>query len=174
MTWIQTFTGRVFSYDQPTPDMVDIQDIAHALANVCRYAGHTTHFFSVAQHSVLVSQRCEPKDALWGLLHDATEAYVADLARPIKHLPGMQAYRDLEARVMGVIAERFGLEPEMPASVREADNRMLGTEASQLMGEPPKPWPFWAEPYPDLVVEPLFPGAAEASFLTRFATLTAD
>lgn len=86
--WMQTYTGRVFWPLEPRPEDVDIVDIAHALANLCRYGGHSKVFYSVAHHSVLVSQIVPPADALWGLMHDSAEAYVIDLIRPIKHSEG--------------------------------------------------------------------------------------
>ncbi len=171
MTWIQTFTGRAFDFADPQPDLVAIEDIAHALANLCRFSGHVRSFYSVAQHSVYVSERCDPADAMWGLLHDATEAYVADLARPIKRLPDLEAYRTLEQRVMHAVAAHIGLEPEMPESVREADDRMLATETAQLMGEPPRPWQDPAEVYPDLRIAPFLPAEAEQLFSSRFRAL---
>src|SRR5271165_7548492 len=82
--WIQTYTGRVMYPLDPRPEEINIIDIAHALSNLCRFTGHVRTFYSVAEHSVRVSQHCDPKDALWGLLHDASEAYLADMSRPMK------------------------------------------------------------------------------------------
>ena len=81
--WIHTFTGRHFYPLNPNADDVDIEDIAHALANTCRFNGHVSTFYSVAQHCVLASQYCE-SDPLWALMHDAAEAYLPDVAAPVK------------------------------------------------------------------------------------------
>ena len=83
-------TGHIFPLD-PDPSDIDIQDIAHALSNNCRWTGHVKSFYSVGQHSVLVSQIVEPENALAGLLHDASEAYLSDIARPVKYSEPMEA-----------------------------------------------------------------------------------
>ena len=140
--WIQTFTGRQFWPLDPRAEDVCLLDIAHALAMKCRYTGHSLTFYSVAQHSVLVSVCCENvgsvEAARWGLLHDAAEAYLPDVARPIKgELVGYQAIED---RIMAVIAEVFGLELPIPEYVHQADLKLLATECRDLMAPPPRPW----------------------------------
>jgi len=124
--YIITYTGRKFYPLDPRPEDVDITDIAHALSHQCRWSGHTKQFFSVAQHSILVSRLCDKSDALWGLLHDSTEAYLIDVPRPLKLK--MPDYRRYEAALMGVICDVFGLDREMPASVKNADDLMLQRE----------------------------------------------
>jgi hypothetical protein len=138
--WMQTFTGRAFWPLDPHVDDIDPVDIAHALAHLCRYGGHTRRFYSVAEHCVLMSLAVDRKHALWALLHDATEAYVVDVPRPLKHqLPD---YMAAEARVAVVIAQRFGLDPVEPPEVKVADNRILLTERNALLTlPPPRPWP---------------------------------
>lgn len=131
--WIETFSGKKFHLLNPHPDEVCIEDIAHALGNVCRFAGHIKRFLSVAEHSVNVSKLC-PNDRLWGLLHDASEAYIGDLSRPMKRLtPVGPPYVEIESRIMRVVCEKFGLPPEMPAAVHAADNAMLMAEKRALM-----------------------------------------
>jgi hypothetical protein len=173
--WIQTFTGRPFWPLDPRPEDVVIEDIARALSNQCRFAGHTRSFYSVAQHSVLVSIHCDPADALKGLLHDASESYLSDVCRPLKVQPEMRPYREAEHRIMGVICDRFGLTHDEPASVRRADHQMLFEEKRMLLSDPPMAWgaPQGGDPPPSLHVEfdPLPPTAAESSFLARFAEL---
>jgi hypothetical protein len=167
--WMQTYSGGIFWPLDPRPEEVNIEDIAHALANACRYAGHCLRFYSVAQHSVLVSMRCRPENALWGLLHDASEAYLLDVPRPVKpHLPG---YKDAEARVMQAITYRYGLPPIMPEDVKEADGRMLATEQRDLMAPPPRPWNLPHEPY-EHPIHPMSPENAKKFFLDRFNELT--
>ncbi len=139
--WMQTATGRQFWPLDPHPDEIDIEDIARALSHQCRFAGHTRAFYSVAQHSVHVSEACDPNDALWGLLHDASEAYLVDIPRPIKRQPFMEQYREYEHLLMEAIAQAFGLPWHnyfntvfMPESVKRADEVLLATEARDLMG----------------------------------------
>lgn len=109
---IETFTGREFFPLNPRADNVDPIDIAHALSLKCRYTGHCEFFFSVAQHSVLLSDYMLHQDApivdiRWALMHDASEAYLPDVAGPIKrHISG---FCEIEDRLLEVIAERFGL-----------------------------------------------------------------
>lgn len=172
MTWIQTFTGRRFWPLAPRPQDVAIHDIGHALANLCRFTGHVRQFYSVAQHSVLVSRACAPEDALWGLLHDASEAYLSDVARPVKHHVLMAPYREAETRLMDAVMIRFGLPLAMPASVAEADMRMLVTERRDLMGptEDGHDWGLTHAPYPAMI-EPWTPALAESRFLQRFDEL---
>jgi len=154
MTWIQTYTGRAFEPLNPDPDDIDPLDIAHALSMVCRFTGHTRRFYSVAEHSVRVSWLVEemggPMAGLCGLLHDASEAYIADVARPLKHSPTMAPYRAVEARIQDVVLYHFGITPqewnEHHGAVKRADNVMLATEVVQLMQwPPPQPWAFDVE-----------------------------
>ena len=79
--WMQTHSGIQFWPLDPRPEDILIEDIAHALSNQCRFAGHCCFHYSVAQHSVLVSENVPAQDAMWGLLHDAGEAYLVDLPR---------------------------------------------------------------------------------------------
>lgn len=171
MGWIQTYTGRQFWPLQPQAEHIDIRDIAHSLAMQCRFNGHCRGFYSVAQHSVLVSQVVPPHDALWGLLHDAAEAYISDLPRPLKHTaPG---FRAAEEQLLGVIMAAFGLPAEMPAAVAWADDALLATEMRELMRPPPAPWGLQVQPL-ELAITPLPPEQAEVLFLQRFAELTAS
>jgi hypothetical protein len=135
---MQTITGRAFYPLDPRVDNVDPVDIAHALAMLCRYGGHVSSFYSVAEHCVLMSLAVSPENALWALLHDATEAYMGDLIRPLKR--ALPAYAEAEDRLMVVICERFGLGPVCPAEVKEADNRILRDERDALKSPPPMPW----------------------------------
>lgn len=135
--WIQTASGGQFWYDDPKPEQVHLKDIAHALSNVCRYTGHCPIFYSVAQHSVLVSyflmERGASKEILrTALLHDAAEAYINDLAAPLKTL--LPDYREIEVRVERVIAEKFGTIYPFPPEIKKADLSIGVAEALQMMG----------------------------------------
>lgn len=136
--WMQTYTGRAFWPLDPRVEDIDPLDIAHALGHLCRYGGHTRRFYSVAEHCVLMSRAVSPGNKLAALLHDATEAYVGDMIRPLKRQ--MPQYQDVEDNLWGFIATRFGVDPVIPAEVKEADNRILVNERQALMGPSPLPW----------------------------------
>jgi hypothetical protein len=124
--------GRYYPAD-PRPEDVNIADIAHALANLCRWGGHCPHFYSVAEHSVLVSYQVPREHALTALMHDATEAYLGDVPRPIKVC--LPEYKRMEALNWLAIAERFRLPNEMPQCVHYADNAVLLAEANEFFAE---------------------------------------
>lgn len=171
MSWIQTYTGRKFDLSDPQPEMVTIEDIAHALSNVCRYTGHCKEFYSVAQHSVYVSEHVAEPIRLQALLHDATEAYVTDVSRPLKQM--LPAYREIEDRVWRAIAARFGLPEELAPEVKGADNLLLMTERDSLMAVKPEPWTAELEaikPLP-MHIRGWDPHFAEARFTRAFNRL---
>lgn len=168
--WIQTFSGKRFTPIKPNPDAIVIQDIAHSLSMQCRFSGHVKRFYSVAQHSVLVSYLCNTEDALWGLLHDATEAYLVDIPRPLKRSGQFGAYLEFEKNMQTAICARFGLIDLEPVSVKAADKLMLATEARDLMSPLRPDWLWPVAPLP-LKIEPLMPDAAEELFLNRFYEL---
>lgn len=137
--WMQTYTGGRFYPMDPRPEDIRPEDIAHALSLICRYGGHVQRFYSVAEHCLLVSKAVPAELALWGLLHDATEAYVGDMVRPLK--VSMPEYRAAEDRVMEAVAERFGLHTAvMPAEVKAADNRVLLDERAAVMRPTSDDW----------------------------------
>ncbi len=139
MTLMQTFSGRQLDLIDPQPDMIDLVDIAHGLAHECRFAGQCRRFYSVAQHSILVSQIVPAEHAFEALLHDATEAYIKDIPSPIKRL--LPDYRELEARIDSVIRTRFGLPLHKASDVAHADLILLATERRDLMNWDGSAWP---------------------------------
>lgn len=167
MPWIQTYQGGCFEPFNPQASQIKIRDIAHALALTCRFTGHCTEFYSVAQHSVMVSQIVSRKHALAGLLHDASEAYLTDVASPIKReLPD---YRELENTLMLAISNRYHLDYDY-RDVKHADLIMLATERRDLMNPCPVDW----FPLPPPLEEKLIPwpwDVAEFYFLRRFYEL---
>ena len=171
--WMEVYQGGQFWPMDPRPGEVDIIDIAHSLSMQCRYAGHSLRYFSVAEHSVLIAQwlldNGHPGAALHGLLHDAPEAYLVDVPRPVK--PFLSGYREAEARVWAAIAQRFDISPDIPGAVHSADNRILVDESSQNMAPCVVPWNL---PHFPLGVTLQFwePARAEAEFLTMFNRLT--
>lgn len=124
MSSITTWSGRRVDVLNPNPNDITVADVAHALARQCRYNGHLGGFLSVARHSIWVSQYCEsygPVTALWGLFHDAAEAYIGDMVSPFKRSPQMQMFREVETQMEMVIAEVLGLPHPMPDEVHDAD-----------------------------------------------------
>lgn len=168
MSWIQTFTGRQFFPLAARVEDIDVRDIAHSLALQSRFNGHCLRFYSVADHSIRVSRIVPEADALWALLHDAAEAYIGDLPRPVK--ANAPEFRGIEDRLLLVVAQAFGLPWPMPPSVRLADDRLLATEARDLMAPPPLSWSLREEPLAERI-EPLGWEAAEAAFLARYREL---
>jgi len=170
--WMQTYSGRRFYPLDPRAADVDIIDIAMALGNMSRYGGHC-RFYSVAEHSVMVSHAVPAELALEGLLHDATEAYITDLIRPLKRALGpANDYFKIDTNIRLAIAERFGLAPTEPALVKQADVAVLGAEKAVLH---PRSDP-WELPFPDpgLKIRCLLPPASQKYFLARYAVLTSE
>ena len=169
---ITTYSGVRFRPLFPNADAILIDDIAHSLANQCRFAGHARLFYSVAEHSVRVSQLCRPEDALWGLLHDASEAFLCDVPAPLKALPAFEAYRAAECDLQQLIVVRFGLAPEQPASVTEADQAMLRIEMRDLLTAGSTGRKKADQPLS--ITKPWSPRIAEARFLSRFHRLYSE
>lgn len=161
--WIQTFTGKHFFPLDPRAGDVDIQDIAHALGQLCRFNGHCRCFYSVGQHSILVSSLVAPEHRLAALLHDAAEAYLSDISRPIKHQLRVKA---IEYKILAVILSRFGVLDYPHTEIKRADNVMLATEARDLMGNL-EGW-YLPEPPMGLRIIPLSPEASTAAFLAAY------
>ncbi len=171
--WMQTYSGRRFWPMDPRSDDVFIEDIAHGLSMQCRYAGHCIRFYSVAEHSVLIArwllaQGSGAETALWGLLHDASEAYLVDVPRPVK--PFLEGYKAAEARVMVAICDAFGLPHEMPGTVHEADGGIISDERANMRRCEHE----WADTGAALGVELEYwtPEEAEAEFLAAYWALT--
>lgn len=174
--WILTASGRKFSFLDPKPENVRIDDIAHALSLICRFGGHVRYFYSVAAHSMHVAKLVKPENALLGLLHDSPESYLGDMVRPLKRQ--MPAYQLAEARLETVIFDHFGLDPtdEQWADVKRADQIALATERAQLM-----PAIDQSELHPDereleidenWVCAETIPHICRAAFLHRFYELS--
>lgn len=170
--WIETYTGRHFYFLNPELNQIAIEDIAHSLAFTCRYTGHSNRFYSVAEHSVLVSYLAS--NPLAGLLHDASEAYITDIASPIK--PYLSNYKNLEDMLMGKIATRFGFDYPLDEDIKDCDNTQLKTEAKHLLRSGGHPW---AHLYPTKRPHGITPNCwspeeAEKKFLERFEEVRID
>ncbi len=142
MSYIQTLNGNHIDYLNISPDQIAIEDIATALSNLCRFAGHLPEFYSVAQHSVLTSFLVSEEFALEALLHDAQEAYVCDIPSPLKRL--LPDYRQIENYVESVIRRKFGLPEAVSDPVKYADLIMLATERQELDIHDGTEWPVLA------------------------------
>lgn len=138
MTQILTYLGKSFDLSAPDADLIDPRDIAHALAHICRFGGHTSRFYSVAQHSCIVAELVPEEHKLAALLHDATEAYCGDMVRPLKM--AMPTYCDIEERIWLAVCKRFWIDPDLPSCVYDADMIALATERRDLMPHHPAAW----------------------------------
>lgn len=169
MTRIQTRSGIMIDLVNPKPDQIEILDIAHALSMTCRWGGHTKVYFSVAQHSVLCSSYTCAKFALAALMHDAAEAYIGDIPRPLKEILAPQIY-DLEDGLMRVISEKFQFEWPIPAEVKEVDDNLLETERQRITCGLTPEYPKFGTPY-NVEILPWSPHVANRLFLESFHRL---
>ena len=184
---ITTFTGKTLDFENPDPESICIEDIAHALSMVCRFSGQCREFYSVAQHSVLVSLglhavvTTEEQKTWWlwrehetrlrqiALLHDAAEAYMGDLNRPLKRI--MPQYSKIEDRVFRAIATKFKLLfTGLPDIVKDMDRLIFANEWASFM--PPGPSDADREPDKEIgIIKAMGPKEAEVVFLGRFKEL---
>jgi 5'-nucleotidase len=174
--YLQTVSGRWVNPFDPDPEQLDAHDIARALANLCRFGGHSRAFYSVAQHSVIVSRLVEERggdaeDAFAALMHDATEAYLGDMPHPIKHRsPLGAAFKAAEEDLEHAIRDRFRIKPDVP-EIKRADRALLATERRTFSAETWH-WPELAGVEAlDLEIAPLAPDEAAQAFMQRFAEL---
>lgn len=148
--WMHTHLGGRFYHQDPRPEEVHIEDLAHHLSQLCRFTGATRTMYSVAEHCVRVSYLLyTPYLQLWGLLHDGAESWYNDLNRPLKYSPGMEGYKRYEGLGMDAVCMHFGLGLVEPPEVKAADNRLAHTEKRDLLtnpvlheGENPLPFPI--------------------------------
>ncbi len=167
----QTVTGIWFYPLDPRVDEVEPYDVGHHLAMICRWGGAVSNFFSVAEHSVIVSLYVDPSIAREALMHDATEAYLGDVVRPIKESPEFAAYRAHEDRMHAVVAERFGLRSDAATQteIKRVDNSIIIDEARALLQHGAAYDHLW-KPL-GCTIGALSPGAARSLFFARFAEL---
>lgn len=174
--WIQTYTGKKFYPFAPNPADICIEDIAHSLAMQCRFGGHCKQFYSVAQHSVLMSVHWFKNKELkrYALLHDASEAYLSDIPRPLKYRVDFWFYRIAESALQKMIYIKFGLNPEEPHEIKKADHEVLVEEAmSEKIMSPLHP--DWLEKGKKLMnLHPQSPEKAEQMFLEQYYKLFRD
>lgn len=171
LMWMMTYTGIIYWPFIPRPQDVDIRDIAHGLSNLCRYGGQCKSFYSVAEHSWLMSYMVPAEFAFEALLHDGAEAYVGDMIVPLKR--NLTHYEDVDARNEAAVRTRFELPSEKTVPVRMADEQIVTTEYETLFGMVPR-YLTWTFPPKDPRVELRLwtPEVAEQKFLERFDELT--
>jgi len=173
MSWIQTYNAlKADPLYERNCMVIDIEDIAHALSNICRFTGHVKDFYSVAQHSTFVAARVAPELQLAALLHDAAEAYLGDIARPLKQelSVGDVSVSEVEKELLRKIFDDLNVrwpDDEGWTEIKYYDNVALLTEADQLLKggcieEWDKAFPEKAEQRP---LYPMYPTAAKAAFL---------
>lgn len=166
--WMLTATGGAFYPLDPRPEEIHIEDIAAALSKLCRYGGHTKRFYSVAEHCVLLANAAPDGMHLSALLHDASEAYLSDVIRPIKaHLTN---YKTIETELERAIARRFTLPFPLPAEVKALDEAIIADEKAQAVAFPKgKPWAQWTPVAPlGVTLQFWSPEKAEFEFLAAF------
>jgi hypothetical protein len=168
-SWIQTYASVEFYPLDARPEEINIGDIAHSLSMQCRFNGHCLKFYSVAEHSCFVSDFASEENKLGALLHDAAEAYLSDMPKPLK--PFMQTYLEAEKKLEEKICERFGLKEIMNAEIKALDTAILFAEAAQNMGPPPKEWEFKVDPLP-VTLQYWTPERAQQEFMNRYWRLT--
>jgi hypothetical protein len=170
--WVQTYSGKRLNILLPEQSEIDILDIAHALSNMCRFNGHCRDFYSVAQHSILVSILVEPKYKLAALLHDASEAYMADIVSPLK--PFLTNYKDIEQNLMKAIYRKVGIEDIHygQEEINKADLEVLFAEKRDILNDPGIEWGFSAKPMEAKIKKCLTPQEARKEFLLEYFMLT--
>lgn len=172
-TDILTASGTYFDFVNTSSNVITIEDIAYGLSNVCRFGGHVSRFYSVAQHSVLVSRLVESQCeglGLHGLLHDAGEAYIGDVPKPLKVL--LPDYQVIEERVDHAIRSWAGLPLKLPKVVKAADTVLLATEQRDLMPKHSDEWASLEGVAPlGLKIRPWRPRKAYRLFMDRWYEL---
>jgi hypothetical protein len=173
---IITKSGKKIHLLEPDPQEFHLADMAHALSHLCRFTGHTRHFYSVAQHSLMVSHLVPASIAKEGLLHDAAEAYIGDVSTPLKIL--LPEYRLIEERLEHAIHQRFKLDfcDQNRAHIKLADTIMLATERRDLFDFEARQerWRLLdgIEPLHNLAINPLPAEKVMQLFLRRCAELS--
>jgi uncharacterized protein len=176
--YLQTVSGRWVNPFDPDPAQLDPDDIARALANQCRFGGHCRVFYSVAQHSVIVSDLVEQRggdveDVFAALMHDASEAYLGDMPHPLKHRSALGAeFKAAEDHLEQVLLDRFSIKADVP-EIKRADRALLATER-RAFSEETWHWPELEGVEPlDLELTAWPPDEAARAFAQRYAELQA-
>lgn len=166
---ISTYTGNFFDYLSHDNYPFDIEEIAHSLSHICRYGGHCDQFYSVAEHSVLISQLVSPELALCGLLHDGAEAYITDLPSPLKAL--CPDYKQIEASVEKSLFNRYSLPYPLPVEVKVIDKQLYKTERLLISQIEDVFWHTDLSPAEGVMINYLPPLEAKNLFLSRYSDI---
>lgn len=163
-------SGYEFDILDPYASIFNIEDIAHSLSLLCRYVGQCREFYSIAEHSIYVSETCEDH-ALAALLHDAAEAFIGDVSGPLKAL--LPEYKRIEKNIETAIFDRFDIPYPLPKSVKAADLSVLAAEQDQIMPPGTSNWMADSGVKPaEVDIKCLSPNEAKAAFLKRFDDLS--
>lgn len=167
---IELLNGNMFSFHSPDASTLEVEELAHVLSNVCRFAGHVRYFYSVAQHAVNVSLIVDRAHAKTALLHDTAEGFTNDIVTPLKHM--VSTFREIEERIESAMAAHFGFQYPLPDEVKWADLAMLKLEKEHLKPSASS-WGVLdgidAEPVRHLVnLEPMSPTEARDAFIARW------
>lgn len=170
---IRLLSGTLFDYNAPEKSDVQITDIAAPLSKICRFAGHIHGFYSVAQHAVNTSRIVPPEYAFTALMHDTAEAFTNDLPTPLK--AAIPAFKALEERIEGAMAERFGFQYPLPPEVKYADLQMLAIE-KHIIKRDYSHWSVldgvdWEHLAMRVDLGPMLPTEAYTAFLERYYEL---
>lgn len=175
MTWMQARSGTIVDLVNPEPEQIKTADIAHALARLCRFTGHTRDFYSVAQHTCLVEgliPQSNTRLKALAILHDAAEAYIGDITTPVKNL--IPDIRDVESRIMAAIYAHYNIDPPIPVEheiVKWADHSILLTERRDLMESTGDDWSQWCvqgvKAQPQIKIQPWSVYTAESAMLQK-------
>jgi len=174
--WIQTYSGKKFHIFDPKPEEVDIEDIAHALSLLCRFNGQCNMFYSVAEHSMYVANEVENEGSVEltvaALFHDASEAYIGDMTKPLKRY--MDSYKEVENNIQRVIEKKFYLTENIFDNkiIKDADMAVLLAEKRDLMSEEPEPWDINVTPISTKIVPVLDSKRIKDMFILTFRSVT--
>ena len=180
MTWMQTFTGKKVDFTDPRAEDMEIVDIAKGLSLICRYNGQCSVFYCVADHSIRCMAALREKGysaeiQMQALMHDAAEAYIGDVVKPLKDM--LPEFLRVEERFEEVLFAKYGMPPELDPIVKEMDMIMLATEKRHLMPGP-HDWGKWLEDVvpldPATWVPPRNPSVCMTMFLDCFYRLSGE
>ncbi|AZV77703.1 hypothetical protein EBB79_07235 [Parasedimentitalea marina] len=167
---IALHSGSYFDFEDPESSNFTIDDVAHGLSQICRFTGQCKRFYSVAEHSVHASHNVPAGFEMEALMHDAPEAFVGDISKPLKTL--LPDYKIIEDRAEAVVLARFGITPPLSPQVKLTDLKMLRAEQVKATGNQDV-WPIVAElNATDITLEFWQPEEAKRRFLERFYELS--
>lgn len=170
--WIETNSHETYFYGKRNPENINILDIAHGLSNLCRYSGQCNYFYSVAQHSCIVHDVAPIHLKAIGLFHDAAEAYISDIPRPVKNI--VPEIKKLERKIQIEVSERFKLTFPWSSQIEILDSQLMLREA-QLLFDGGVSWTVEGLPPLEINIPSFWsPKRAKREFLFRYEVLCND